>query len=448
MKTARCFLSGMIVASLGFWTALPSQAQEDGPQLDANRSYQTVSYRSNEDSASDSSSSSTATKADENATSDESTCRWCRDGKLSDPWTLPQPASLKNHGITAGGWIEGGILSNQYGAQRNGPLGFEQYGDGFKMNQLWGFLERKTNTDGCGWDVGGRVDYLFGTDGPYTQAFGDHTWDYGWNSSRDYGSAIPQAYVEVAYNNLTIKGGRFYTSIGYEVVPATGNFFYSHSYQMFYAEPFTHTGMLATYKANDVVTVFGGWVNGWDEGWQGADSGSMFLGGVTFTFSERTSLTWATTAGRIGTGRTFDDGTIGADGDVYMNSLVFTWKLTDKLTYVLQHDLGTNYNIGDADAQWYGLSNYLLYKLNDCWGVGGRFEWFQDPQGARVVAGNDGNYYELTAGLNYKPHANVTLRPEIRYDWYNGSIGPNGRPFNDGSSNTQLSGGFDFIFTF
>jgi hypothetical protein len=395
------------------------------------------------DQASDASQAQAA--APEAAEEEKPTCRWCRCGKLAEPWTLPQPNVLKEHNVTVGGWLEGGIYANQWGSPSNGPLGFRNVGDGFTADQLWIFAERKTDTKGCGWDFGGRVDYVFGADGPDTQAFGDHTWDYGWNSARDYGSAIPQAYAEVAYNKLKVKGGRFYTLIGYEVVPAPQNFFYSHSYAMYYAEPFTHTGVLGQYDYNDKVTLYGGWVNGWDEGWDGANKGSQFLGGASLKLSEKATLAWMLTAGSIGDGTAFPGA---ANGDVYMNSIVFTWALSEKLTYVFQHDLGTNYDNGNSDNQWYSISNYLMYKMSDCLSFGGRIEWFQDPQGARVIAGNEGNYYEATTGFNWKPHSNITIRPELRYDWYNGSIGPNGAPFAGGTRDTQLSGGTDFIFTY
>jgi len=364
---------------------------------------------------------------------------------LPDPWTLPQPAALQDRNVTVGGWLEGGVFGNQWGDPSNGPVGFRDVGDGFTADQLWIFAERKTDTQGSGWDIGGRIDYLFGADGPDTQAFGDQTWDYGWNSARDYGSAIPQLYAEIAYNDLKIKGGRFYTLIGYAVVPAPQNFFYSHSYSMYYAEPFTHTGVLAEYAYNDRVTVYGGWVNGWDEGWVGKDNGSQFLGGVSLKLSEKATLAWMLTAGRIGTGTAFAGA---ASGEVYMNSIVFNWKLNDRWTYIFQHDLGTNYNTGGTDNQWYSINQYLLYKINDCWSFGGRVEWFQDPQGARVIADNRGDYFEATGGFNWKPHANFTIRPELRYDSYNGTIGANGRPFHSGASDTQLSFGTDVIFTY
>jgi hypothetical protein len=56
---------------------------------------------------------------------------------------------------------------------------------------------------------------------------------------------MPQAYVETNLpigKGLSVKVGHFYTLLGYEVVTAPDNFFYSHSYSMQYGEPFTHWG--------------------------------------------------------------------------------------------------------------------------------------------------------------------------------------------------------------
>jgi hypothetical protein len=392
--------------------------------------------------------SEASTSADAEGYIESSSGRWCHRGELGQPWTLPQPGFLAENQIVISGWVDAGIYGNQYGAASNGPLGFENLGDGATVNQVWMSIDRKADNKGCGWAWGGHMDYLFGTDAPDTSAFGDRSWDYEWTTSRDYGSAMPQLYGEVAYDNLSVKIGRFYTTIGYEVVPATQNFFYSHSYSMYYAEPFTHTGALATYKCNDKLSVCGGWVNGWDEGWATKNNGSMFLGGVTLTLSEKASLIWMLTAGKIGDGTAYAGA---ANGDVYMNSIVFNYKFNDKWNYIFQSDLGTNYNNGTSyyssasDNQWYSLNNYLIRKLNDRWSAGARLEWFQDPQGART--GYQGNYYELTGGVNYKPNANLTIRPELRYDSFD-SIGAASHPFNDNTKDTQLSGGLDVIFTF
>ena len=378
----------------------------------------------------------------------ESSCGECQSGcGLGDPWTLPQPCLLQNHGIVVGGWLSAGIFGNAHGATSNGPLGFNDVGDGFTLNQLWIFADKATDTGGYGVDWGGRIDYVFGVDGPDTQAFGDGGWDSGWNTGRDYGSAIPQLYGEVAFNNLTIKGGRFYTIIGWEVVQAPDNFFYSHASTMYYAEPFTHTGFLASYNVNDAVTVHGGWTAGWDSGWENLNDASTFLGGISLTLSDNASLAWACSAGTQG-----DAGGV-IRGDVYMNSFVFEYGLSDNLTYIFQHDLGAVSGLGAVPAQWYGINQYIQYQLNERWAAGMRLEWFRDDDGQRVVVnnagtGNAGDYYGVTWGLNYRPHANVVVRPELRYDWYNGNFASGAQPFNDGADDEQFSGGFDFIVTF
>jgi hypothetical protein len=379
---------------------------------------------------------------------EEKKCRFCVCGKLAEPWTLPLPHALKCRNITVGGWFSGGGYCNTFGDLSNGPLGFRNAAD-LMSDQNNFFIEKKTDTQCKVFDWGYRADYMFGADGPETQAYGDQDWDFDWDTSRDYGSAVPQAYVTVAINDLTIKGGRFYTPIGYEVVPATGRYFYSHSYACFYAEPFSHTGLLGSYKLGEKLTVHAGWTDGWDQGWRNRNGASTILAGFTLTPSEKMTVNWFLSQGRFGDGR-FS----GNNGEIFFSSYVMSYKLTEKWTYVFQNDYAVNYSLPTADTSWYGINQHLIYKINDCWSFGGRIEWFADPDGARVagdgngrVLGNRGSYWEMTGGLNWKPHANVTVRPEVRYDWFHGTT-VNQRPFNRGQSTDQLSGGCDVIFTF
>lgn len=365
-------------------------------------------------------------------------CGRCNTCCLGEAWTLFDTTCS---GITAGGWVSVGGYANDHGNASNGILGFNNVGDGFTMPQLWGFLEKAVDTGGCGWDLGGRVDYVFGTDGPDTQAFGGSNdgWDNDWDSSRDYGSAIPQLYLEVGYDDWTVKVGHFFTLIGYEVVPAPDNFFFSHAYTMYYGEPFTHTGALATYSANDNVSYFGGWTAGWDTGFENPDNASTFLGGASYTACDNSTVTYALTAGDFGDG----------NGDIYMHSIVLTTSLTDRLAWIIQSDLGSQSIPGQTrNNLWGGVNQYLQYEFNDCLAAGMRFEWFYDRDGTRVVQGNAGSYYNLTAGINYRPHANLMFRPEIRYDWFSGVFQQNSLPFDSGRDNEQFSAGFDVIFTF
>ena len=55
----------------------------------------------------------------------------------------------------------------------------------------------------------------------------------------------------------------------------------------------------------------------------------------------------------------------------------------------------------------------------------------------------------LTFGLNWRPHPNFVLRPELRYDWYDGTTNLQGvLPYNNGNSSTQLTLAVDLIVTF
>ena len=62
-----------------------------------------------------------------------------------------------------------------------------------------------------------------------------------------------------------------------------------------------------------------------------------------------------------------------------------------------------------------GINQYFIYTVNDCLSLGTRIEWWKtDP----LLAGAGSfSVYEATWGVNYKPHANFIVRPEIRQEW-------------------------------
>ncbi len=334
-----------------------------------------------------------------------------------EPWRLwPENCC----GIQAGGWLNGGIMLNMHNnsQSRNDPVAFSNPAGEVQGNQAWGYLVKETNTGGYGWDFGARVDYVFGTDGPDTQAFGGGGWDQGWNSGGEYGSAIPQIYAEVAYNDVKVKLGHFFTIMGYEVVPAPGNFFYSHAYTMNFGEPFTHTGALAEWAYDEYTTLWGGYVTGWDNGFDNFSDSHTYLGGIQRQVSDRTTVTYTVNAGRYGNGI----GPSGNLGDIFAHSLVIDVQLSDRTNYVLLHDLAHNEVAGAANnAEWYGVTQYLFYTINECWKAGFRFEWFDDADGLRISSVNDGlndlHFFAATFGLNWRPTANFTVRPEARFDW-------------------------------
>lgn len=200
-----------------------------------------------------------------------------------------------------GGWLAWGSYWNSHGIDTsfgNAPLGFNNI-TGPQLNQAWLYLTREAQTGG-GLDWGYRIDGLWGADGPDTTSFGDGSWDSGWTTSGQYGFAIPQLYGEIAYNKMRVKLGHFYTIIGYEVVQAPDNFFYSRPYTMYYNEPFTHSGILMERSVGDTVTTYCGWTAGWDTGFSNGNNGSVYLGGLSWTPSDKVTTTYEMTMGDPG----------------------------------------------------------------------------------------------------------------------------------------------------
>ncbi len=188
-------------------------------------------------------------------------CGWfaCNPG---EPWKLPQPCFLQKHKTVLGGWLEQGITFNDQGNDGfNGPVATNDMAGEYQMNQMWLYLHRPADTGGCGFAWGGHIDMIYGTD-----------WRFGINHGledringfdyQSYGLVIPQAYLELAYNNLSVKLGHFAAILDYEAVPAVMNPFYSHSYSYGYTVPQLVTGALADWKMTDQFSVQAGFHRG------------------------------------------------------------------------------------------------------------------------------------------------------------------------------------------
>jgi hypothetical protein len=368
---------------------------------------------------------------------------WCCD----EPWRLfpTLPWGFQLHGWAAGG---GTANADSPASRFNGPVTFNDREE-VQLNQLYAVLERPTDTSCYCFDIGGRIDLLFGTDYIFTQAVGLETRRDGspkWNNRSFYGLAMPQAYLEAAYGDLAVKVGHFYTIMGYESVPAPANFFYSHAYTMQYGEPFTHTGVLASYQHSDRFVSYHGLHNGWDIFDRFTERVGYISGARWTNWDEDVSLAFSWI-----TGDELNNNSLYTNRSLY--SIVGTFDLTQRLQYVIQHDHGwqEDFFARDVDAEWYGINQYLFYTLNDCWKLGSRIEWFRDDDGVRVtglrpnnpIAGDSfvGNFYEITLGLNWTPTNNFRVRPEVRWDWFDGT----GLPYDDGTKDEQFLGAVDMI---
>ncbi|WZP00615.1 outer membrane beta-barrel protein [Isosphaeraceae bacterium EP7] len=383
------------------------------------------------------------------------------------------------------GWIQNSYTGNTNGMPKNGT----NFGvnPNFKANSWMGNqyylvvenpLEQSDEIN-----FGFRADNLWGNDWQFNHMAGFADRAFNLNSFQGYDLA--QAYAEVhipdnvfGTKGLDIKGGRFYTLAGYEVVPATGRPLLSVPYMFNYGQPFTHFGMVSTWHVNDRLNIYNGAINGWDR-WINENYKWGYIGGFTYNFKdEKTNISFISIWGPNQFPRQLPNNTqifptgyinipslAGAKNNGYASNdrllftTVITHKWSDKLTQVIETDQGFEQNVPGAaspvvngvvqngasqSAGWYSFGNWFLYKFNKdndkLMGVW-RSEIFRDNNGVRT--GFATNFSEFTLGLIYKPKPYVWVRPEARYDFAR-----SGNPYSDGTRNSQFTLGFDVIFLF
>ncbi|MHB8898998.1 MAG: outer membrane beta-barrel protein [Thermoguttaceae bacterium] len=385
----------------------------------------------------------------------------CLLSDLTAPYLETKSAIRNCYGIDVGGWVQAGMTANLNDPhdRYSGPLLTNDRVGDLQMNQLWLYAQRPVDTEGCGVDVGGRFDVFYGTDWRVAYLHGFGLEDLRLNGSDQlYGLSIAQMYAEFAVNDLSVRIGRMTGILGYEVVPPMANFFYSHSFALCYGEPILITGLMSDYRLNDQVKLLAGFHQGvhqWDN-----NNGELNLqAGVAWTSeNQRLSAAYAFDVGR----NEFLPALFHLQEE-YLQSIVLKYQVSERMLYVAQSDYGyANAEAEYEDADWYGINQYLLYTLGKKWSAGMRVEWFRDDDGTRVLGlgnldaqgwdgapGFNGSFTELTLGLNWKPAASILIRPEIRWDWYDGSANLAGElPFDDGNSSTQCTLAADLVVTY
>ena len=362
---------------------------------------------------------------------------------------------LEDAGVSLSGWLAQGITfsdSNVKTANPGGdglaPVGFASRPNDYQLNQFYLIASKDATTDDGSFGWGFQMDLLAGTDANRTKAAG---WDDSWADTSELGLAMPQLYASFYWNGVTVNVGHFYTIIGYEVVTAPDNFFYSHALTMQFNEPFTHTGAIASYDLNDNLSISGGFTTGWDD-FENENEEEGLIGGVNWTSDdERTSLALAIVHGEETVSEPSPGDFVTEDRTVY--SIVASHWINDDLEYVIQHDWRRDDGAtGDEDTEGYGINQYLFYQLTDKARFGMRFEWFRDDDnvivngGANSASATQGvNYFNLTTGINYNITDCLLIRPELRFDWADQEGTFHGQ---DATQDDQITAGADLILRF
>jgi hypothetical protein len=400
--------------------------------------------------------------------------RWpcgCSLEDLGEAHSLSSRCFFESRGITAGGYIAQSFVWNPYqpNDRFNGPLTWTDRANEYQMNEIYFYAGKAADNEGCGTALGWRTDMYYGTNYRWDTSAGFET---SWGNGQFYGLAIPALYGEIAYNDLNIKAGRFVSPVGYYTVGQGNNFFSYIPYTYQYGEPFTHTGIWANYKASDDLTIGGGITHGWDAS---DNFGNPHAGGLlnaTYTIDEQRALAWV---GVFGPEPNFSGVNPSAQNGLgytnrFLQTVVYSNKISDDVNFVLQSDFGTQSDavVAGRSAKWYGINSYLYWNMTcRCqWGING--EWFRDQGGFRVGgllpslgspnarglslarSGYDGSFYRFGFGPKYYFTPNLYGRAAFIADVYDGKVLNAGglRPFDDGTKNHQQVISFDLVWTY
>ena len=281
---------------------------------------------------------------------------------------------LDKAGINIYGYIEGGYFYDATSQAHKSPtfIGFNSFKNTGILDNISLNVERTVDPAKKQFDVGFRVEGLFGADAAFihSNGIGDtQTSRYQWD--------LLQAYVDVTLPGVPVKirAGKWIELAGFEHFSANiyGAFgdparaLYSYSYQFLYAEPGTQTGVLVTYVLSPKWTFDAGFTRGWNQSTKDANGALDFLGRVTYTPSDKTSIIFVMTEGPefpTGVGHNLPKG----DSSHWWTALdlVATQKITDKLSLGLGFDYVYAPQIPGLTSgakQWGGVAGYVKLRI-------------------------------------------------------------------------------------
>jgi hypothetical protein len=350
--------------------------------------------------------------------------------------------TLTDWDINVSGYVEASYTYNTAVPHDNINVGrlFDIDNESPTLNQLDLAIERTITASPTKWDIGARVEWIYGSDARFTHSLGLMD-NVGFENGPENQFDPIQLYLEgniPVGNGLTWKAGRFNTLLGYETTAPNTNPLYSHAYLFNFAIPITNTGIMATYQFNKEWGATLAVVRGWDQALEDENNTESYMGQVAYTGDKLTAY-----LNVISGPEEFHDD---ADWRTVIDGIAI-YTLSDQITLTGNGDYGFEPHAA-ADggyATWWGGAAYLTYKFSPMFAFQGRAEYFNDDDGARGI-GTD--VEEITLGVNVTPLPNSTylnslmLRPEVRWDRASTDI------FDEGTKDTQWTLAIDGVYTF
>ncbi len=364
---------------------------------------------------------------------------------------------MSDNALSVGGYVEASWTVSDSAPPANTITGryFDFENQDLTLNQIDVYLNRAVDTSKNKFDVGGRIEMIYGGDSRLIHSLGlfDYQGIYnvpaGNSRGPDEQFDLNQAYVDVyvPFNNtgVKIRAGKFNTLLGYETINPVWNnslgvgSLYSHSFLFGFAIPLTNTGVIGTYVINPEWTVTAGLTRGWDTSTEDDNDTIDAIGQVAWSINSKSALTVNFEIGPDQPG----------DNSNYRDVLdvIYVQKLADQLAFAINADYGYQFNssTSGSDCQWFGAAGYLTYTVSNMVAATARAEYFNDDDGYRGIGSS---VYEVTLGVAITPMPNdsigknLVIRPEVRYDYANDKV------YDGGTGRSQGTFGVDAIFAF
>lgn len=267
----------------------------------------------------------------------------------------------------------------------------------FSLNLAEVALTKVPTADSRG---GFRVDLDYGATAAMVAAF-----DPGGTSIYQH---VQQAYASylapTGTGSLQFDFGKFVTHNGAEVIETKDNWNYSRGLLFSWAIPYYHTGVRATYAANDKITVMGEITNGWNNVVEN-NTGKTIGAEVIFKPIPAAAITLNYTGGPEQT----DDN----DDWRHLFDAVISYTATPQISLLFNYDYARD-TVGGAKVMWQGIAAYLKYQPNAWFALVPRYEWFKDRDGFSTGVAQTVQDFTLT--LEFKHTDGFMSRVEYRGD--------------------------------
>ena len=390
------------------------------------------------------------------------------------------PPGLWIDGIHIYGQLDAGIMGNPSGPADGLNFGrlFDDHANQVQLNQLLLTANKPLDTKNSDYQLGFKVQFMYGSDARYTQFLGElNCVDPNQRYQLDVVEANVLAHLPwLTSGGIDVKAGQYPTPLGYETIDPSTNPFYSHSYIFNFAAPFKQTGLLAVTHVNEMLDIYSDIDTGTNTtfGPLGDNNGAIGgVGGFNLTLlGGNLTILALTHFGPDDATRLLSPLGVNANGQWrFYNDLVVTYKASDALTLVTETAWARDgYGVAGKPANAIGIAQYASYSLTDTLTLNGRVEFFRDDNNffvasypsnnAPVLAqqgfapfvhaapGTNTSYGEMTIGVTWKPTlpapiTGLAIRPEIRWD----HAFTNNNPFNAQMDNNSVTLGIDAVLT-